>query len=303
METKRGVYFLANDAVLDLSIAFLNSFRKFNPDIPLCLLPYNEDCEKTYGFSRKYNFFIYPNNEVLIACDNISKNYFSYVSGNFRKLAMWEGPFEEFIYIDTDTVVLENVEFSYRFLSEYDFITSHSNIPSIRKFVWKDSIYSVNVLSQDQINYATNCGFITSHKKALSLSLVQQNLNTTLKIKDHMELGCVEQPFLNYLFVTSGKYTSLLVLFFTSPFREEVAFEQWGGRKDGVVKNGRIYFPNEKAPTFLIHWAGIYRPNNFERWFFKKFLPSLGIKKEMPCISYFLPYRRLWKYYRYLNEN
>lgn len=300
METKRGVYFLANDVVLELSIAFLNSFRSFNPDIPLCLIPYNENYKKIYELSSKHNFFIYPNKEALSICDDISKKIFSYVSGNFRKLAMWEGPFEEFIYIDTDTVVLANVEFSYKFLAEYDFITSHSHIPSIRRFVWKDSIYKLNVLSRNQINYATNCGFITSHKKALPLILVHEKLKKAIEIKEHMELMCVEQPFLNYLFVTSGKYTSLLYLFFTNPFREELAFEQWGGRKEGVINKGKIHFRNEKVPTFLLHWAGIYRPNNFEKWFFKIFLPCLGIKKEVPCISYFLPYKRLWKYYRYL---
>jgi len=34
----RGVYFIANDAVIDIAIAFLNSFRRHNAAMPLCMI-------------------------------------------------------------------------------------------------------------------------------------------------------------------------------------------------------------------------------------------------------------------------
>jgi hypothetical protein len=41
--TRRGVYFLANDGILDMAIAFLNSFPTYNPSIALCLIPNADD--------------------------------------------------------------------------------------------------------------------------------------------------------------------------------------------------------------------------------------------------------------------
>jgi hypothetical protein len=331
MNTKRGVYFLANDYILELVIAFLKSFRKFNPDIPLCLIPYDSNFKKVANLKNIYNFSIFSDDEVLDACDKISMSFYDSGSGSFRKLALWEGPFDEFIYIDSDTVVLTNVEFSFKYLSEYDFITSHSSVPSIRKWVWKDSIDNVSVLSKEQINYAANTGYIISYKKALPLALAQEKLSAGLELKEHMELFCGEQPFLNYLFVTSGKYTSLFTLFNKDPF-QKIPLEFWGGDK-GVVVKGNIYFMNENnnpVPTsgefrqnsfekwlyiklfrfwsikkemqiLLVHWAGIYRPNNFEKWAYHKLFKFLGIKA--PCASFFMPNKQLWKYYRYMKIN
>lgn len=301
MSIKRGVYFLANDKTLELSIAFLNSFRKFNPDMPLCLIPYNSDCKGITGLSNKYNFSILTDDQVLNACDKISINFYGHISGSFRKLSLWNGPFDEFIYIDTDTVVLTNVEFSFKLLSDYDFITSHSSIPDIRKWVWKDSIYNANVLSEEQINYSANTGYIISHKKALPLTLVLKKLDAALKIKDHMELWCGEQPFLNYLFVTSGKYTSILSIF-RKQYSLNLPLEKWAAQKFGITFRGKVYFPKNKHQILLVHWAGVYKPTNFEIWIYKKLFKFFGIKKDIPKISFFMPYKRLWKYYRYMKK-
>lgn len=301
MNIRRGVYFLANDKILDLSIAFLNSFRRNNPDISLCLIPFDCNFKNLENLCDKYNFSIFEDQEILNACDQISIRFFDKIWGQFRKLAMWEGPFDEFIYIDSDTVVLSNVEFSFKYLSDYDFITSHSNIPSIRHWVWKESIYTVSRLSRDQIDYAANTGYIISHKTALPLASSQKKVTEAIEIKDHMELFCGEQPFLNYLFVTSGKYTSLLTLSINNP-DQNIPHEQWGGRKDGVVTRGNIYFPNVINPILLIHWAGIYRLNKIENWCYLKLFQLLGIKKEIPITSFFMPNKRLWNYYRYMNK-
>lgn len=302
MNIKRGVYFLANDKIQELAIAFLNSFRKFNPDIPLCLIPYDSNFKEIASLSDRYNFSIFTGNEILNICDKISNRFLDYTAGNFRKLALWEGPFDEFIYIDIDTVVLQNIEFCFQYLSEYDFVTSHSNMPSTRKWVWKDSIYKTNFLGIDQINYATNTGYIISYKKALPLKLVTENINAALELKDHMQLWCTEQPLLNYLFVTLGKFTSLFIQYCKNPDKI-IPLEQWAGRKQGVVKNGHIHFSDDNTPVLLIHWAGIYRLTKLEKWVYYKLFKFFGIKKEIPVVSFFIPYKRLWSYYRYYSKH
>ena len=48
-------------------------------------------------------------------------------------------------------MVLANVNFAFRFLDEYDFVTSHSNLPEIMHWVWNRSIFSTGRLSHEQI--------------------------------------------------------------------------------------------------------------------------------------------------------
>ncbi len=47
MMTPQGIYTLANDVVYDQFIALLNSIeRNVSPDIPICVIPYDDRLEK-----------------------------------------------------------------------------------------------------------------------------------------------------------------------------------------------------------------------------------------------------------------
>ncbi|MEP7095320.1 MAG: hypothetical protein ABI793_14760, partial [Flavobacterium sp.] len=107
----QGVYFLANNKVLEMATAFLNSFRTHNKDISLCLIPYNNEFDQVKAMKDTYNFSIFDNEELLKICDDISLKFHGNVVGAYRKLVAWEGEFEQFIYIDIDTVVLDNLSF------------------------------------------------------------------------------------------------------------------------------------------------------------------------------------------------
>lgn len=272
----RGVYFLANDKVYDLAIAFLNSFRKHN-DFPLCLIPYNDNFDEIAALEKEFEFSVFDDNRVLKSCDEISRNFHGVTLGAYRKLSIWEGVFDEFIYIDVDTVVLDDVSFAFDGLRSYDVLVSHSNILENIKWVWKDSIYEADILSAKQIEFSASTGFLVSKKQSISLSEIDPYVNSAVKIKEHMELLCMEQPFLNYIFVTSGKkINSIRSLFLENNFKN-AKFEAWAGCPDGTVKEGKITFSNG-LPVFLLHWAGFKSLEEF-------------------------PYRDLWLAYRNMNEN
>ena len=204
----RGVYFLASDGTAELARAFLNSFRKYNPDIPLCLIPFNEEFRKLENLQDQFNFSIFSDRQMIESCDEISRRFHGHVRGEYRKFCIWEGAFEEFVYIDVDTVIL----------SDYDFVTAHSNMPEISAMVWRPSIRDAGKLSSGQIEFAANTGFVTSKLGALSMEEIKGKTEEALQLAEHMELFCKEQPLLNYLIVTSGKkYTSLFVLDYRNP--------------------------------------------------------------------------------------
>lgn len=278
----RGVYFLANDRILDLAIAFLNSFRLHNPAIPLCLIPFADDYAGVAALASRYRFSVWPDQETLERCDRLGEPFHGRVLGHYRKLAMWSGPFEEFVYIDCDTVVLRPVDFVFDLLDRHGFVTSHSNMRSIRQFVWRDSIYAQGRLDNLQIAYSANTGFVTSRRGLISLDEVEGRLEETLALAPHMALECCEQPLLNYLMVTSGhSYTSLFVIAVKSRDRT-VPLEEYAGHEQiGTVQDGRVTGPPGRPPTLLVHWAG--------EW---DWSGELG----QP-----IPHYDLWQYYRHLD--
>ena len=281
---KQGVYFMANNKVLDMTIAFLNSFRMHNKELALCLIPYNNDFEQIEALKEVYHFSIFDNQEQLESCDAISVKFHGNVCGAYRKLAAWEGNFEQFIYIDIDTVLLDSLSFVWANLKHCKIFTSHSNVPQIRKYVWKDSIYTKNKLNKSQIEFAANTGFIVSTKDTLPMSWVLDQVDEALTLKDDMVLFCMEQPFLNFLMVTSGYNYGSLSRFFLSDLSQKInrgiKLEFWAGSPRAKIKKGKLIAPN-RLPFFLVHWAGVWHENNGD------------LSK--------IPYQKLWEYYRNLD--
>lgn len=274
----RGVYFLANDRVYDQAVAYLNSFREQNPTIELCLIPFAQDTARIEALASRYGFGIWADADVLRRCDAIGERFHGRVFGHYRKLAAWEGEFDQFVYIDCDTVVLEPVDFVFRHLDRYGFVTARSDIAGLRKFVWRDSIYGASSLTREQIRYSANTGFIASRTDALHLKQVEAGLDDALALAGHMELLCCEQPLLNYLIVTAGRaYTSLWSLALRT--RDwSIPQEQWAGMSLDAIPNSRI----PQSPTLLVHWAGAWEKSRLE---------------GTP-----IPHRELWEHYRAMSE-
>jgi hypothetical protein len=280
--TQRGAYFLADDGILDMAIAFLNSFRTYNPSIALCLIPYADDVKQLASLRQQYNFTIWSDVATLQWCDEISRSFHGCTVGQYRKLAIWEGPFDQFVYIDSDTVVLHSIDFALRYLDRFDFLTSHSDMPQIRSWVWKDSVYATGALTNRQISYAANTGFLVSRRECLSHAQVQSRLPGALALAHHMELLCCEQPLLNYLIVTSGlRYASLYTIARTAGAWLSIPMELWAGRPSVVVRDGRIIHP--RKTVLMMHWAGEWERARDER-------------RQ-------IPYYDLWSYYRHLTPS
>ena len=277
-----GVYFLANDRVFDQAVAFLTSFRMSNPEIPLHLIPFAEDCERITALAARYGFTVSEDHETLHLCDAIGRPFHGKPLGHYRKLAIWSGPFDKFIYIDCDTVVLEPLDFVFELLTEYDVVTSHSNMPDLRRWVWRHSIYQTGALTAQQIGYAANTGFIASKAGLFDVRKALATADEALALAEHMELVCCEQPFLNYLIVTSGySYTSLLNIVKRTG-RRDIPLEYWAGRDIGEVREGRIVSPSDPK-VLLVHWAG--------EW----------VRAQVAGKA--IPHRELWQFYRFLHQD
>lgn len=291
----QGVYFLANDSVLDLAIAFLNSFRRYNPDLPLCLIPFREDAGRVLELRSRYNFSTFSRPDVLRRCDDIGVRFHGRVLGHYRKLAIWEGPFERFVYVDCDSVALGSFDGVFELLNTYDVLATHCNLTAHRKWVWRDSIYGVGDLDRTQIDYSCNTGFLCSRRGVLSLDEIERGLPHALELAPHMELMCAEQAFLNYLIVTSGKrFNSLQSLALADPSHRIPMVYQAGHNL--VASKGQLRSP-QLPPALLVHWSGHWLPTGFER-FVAGVLSKFGLNMPGFAVRFFMPNKGLWRYYR-----
>jgi len=262
LRAPRGVYFLANDWAYDQTVAFLNSFRLYNPTIPLCLVPFDADTQRLRTLADEYNFFVFEDPRTLAVADAVNVTFFTQ-NGVFRKLTMWNGPFEEFVYFDTDMIVLHSVDFMYDLLREYDFVFGASDYPTERHWTWLDSIESSGMLKPEQYNFAANAGLIASRRNALKFDELFQRALDALPLRKFMESSW-DQPFINYLAVTSGKYTSLHTLVRAGrplPIEAHVHDKRW------IFKAGSPPIcDGEEKPVLALHWAGTTHPR-YNAWY------------------------------------
>lgn len=119
------------------------------------------------------------------------------------------------------------------------------------------------MLSAEQINFAANTGFIVSKKNNITLDDIKLRLPDALQLSQHMELNCMEQPFLNYLIVTSNKPHTSLYMLLDSDIYPENYFEFWAGRKKKqFIKNQQTIQDDIIRDVFFMHWAGVWQINS-----------------------------------------
>jgi hypothetical protein len=104
-----GIYTLANDATLDWFIAFCESVRRHDPDMPLVVIPYDARVRRLSRLAARYRFDVLTEEE-LAPLDAIGRAISpDELPGTFRKLAVFWGSLSPFIYLDADLVTVASV--------------------------------------------------------------------------------------------------------------------------------------------------------------------------------------------------
>lgn len=253
----RGVYFLADDSVYELVIAFLNSLRSFNPLLQLCLVPYSSRCERIKNLADPYRFIIFEPNPLLQRFDELSLRFHTEPRGEYRKLALWSGPFDEFIYVDVDTVILGSFDRSFSYLTGADIIFGHSDIPGTQRWIWRNS--EELPFTTTERGFAAGTGFFVSRKGALDWPLIDDATRFGIQHRDALELHAKEQAFLNVLVLISGlRYTSFVRL--RRGGDASAPHECWAGDPRWKASDDLVCSYDDNAMNVLfIHWAGLGR--------------------------------------------
>jgi len=302
----RGIYFLCNDRLISLAIAFLNAFREHNPRLPLCLIPYkDDDIDELLSLSGTYDFSVFPDQGVLDGCDRISGRILPR-DHRFRKLAIWEGVFDQFIYIDVDNLVLEDISYLFDLLDTYSFVLCDSNIDGNEEWSWKESIYSSGLLTEAQIKFAANTSLIVSSRGKISLADLMRREQEIDAVVPHMKLACGEQPLLNYLISTSRYPSSSITELQKDDESSKIGLGYWAGNSSDldveikVLPGGKLALNDPSQRVTFIHWSGLWQATRFDHYV-RRILQLISLRRrDKVVIRWWFPYKKLWLYYRYL---
>jgi hypothetical protein len=269
------VYFLGNDNILEWAIAFLESYRCHNPDLPLTLIPFNDRTDRLQALSGRFAFRTL-NHPRLNDLDEIGRcilkdthpAHKQYLCGTFRKLAAFLGDFEQFFFLDADVVVLGDLQ---PFLA----VLPGSGKKLLYCDADMDQVYLTGPFRDRMIAEHGAVGFNTgafgSCRGALSLADIERLGEQALTVK-HSFVLTAEQPFLNYCFDVS----ELAYAHYRTVVDDTSRFH-WAGYPHYHDRQGwRVSDPS--APDVgnrvrFLHWAGV------------------GLRWSMPYRHVFLHYR------------
>lgn len=254
-----GVYFSANDAVYDWAVAFLNSYRRFNPHLPLYLIPFNDQCDRLLEVQAEYNFKIYTDASFkrLEAIGEAFELGHSTGVGKywFRRYASFWGPLDEFMYLDARQLVLANLKPYVTAPRTHEFDFMHYDCAL-------DQVYEPGPFRREMLRQNRARGFLSgmwSSKRGLfTMDEFEDLAEDALQIRDQLNPRNTDQAFINYCCdmkpVRYGHFAEVM---------GGICQEGWARQSGYVYKSGREYRRwdhggiDHKKRVVLLHWAGI----------------------------------------------
>ena len=274
----RGIYITANDKFIEQAIALLNSIRAYDTDTPIVLIPYDDKYQEVARIlNQSYGVQVYEDLEFI---ERLSNQLHKVFGGNFfarpnqfRKQACWFGPFDEFLYIDTDVVVFEKIADNLNYFSEYDFLCCDYQHAGGIKNVFTPKILEDNVLSQEDIKDIFNGGFWASKKNLISEDEIYETFAECAAHPEYFDFSqkTSDQPIINYMILKRVPRRFNIVR------RPGKGPGNWAGSQHFKYDGNRLIDTNVNQPLQYLHWA--------------------GIRMEPGC-----PYWDIWEHYRYLNS-
>jgi hypothetical protein len=252
----RGVYCLANDGVLDWFVAFCESLRAHAPDLPLVTIPFDGRTAELSELRGRYGFELLgdEHSESLARLDRIGERLWpgrAAAAHAFRKLVAFWGPLEDFVFLDSDIVVLEDPD---RFLDAY---AERRAVAPLMFFDWDiEMVYLPGELRERMVAAGSrgfNTGAFAGSSGSLSIEQLEELASEAEAVRDGFP-ETAEQPFLNFCVDSLG--------WRIRSFQEELddvavpwaGLEvEWSDHEGRVADRGRPDF-GKRLP--FLHWAG-----------------------------------------------
>ncbi|KOP28345.1 methionine synthase [Hapalosiphon sp. MRB220] len=209
---KAGIYTLANDAVYDQLVALLNSIeRNISPEIPVCIIPYNQQLNKiTEEIKSRPYVSLFDNwksiqrwddfvNQVWDAHPRAKQSQLTrpgwYKGFVHRKLAAFDGDFERFIFYDADSLVMKPIDDVLTKLDNYDLVFDdwEHDKPEAATDINLKLAASATSLTEAQLRSRIHCNsFFGSHQGLFG----REELNNFMyRLIEKREIEWINQKF------------------------------------------------------------------------------------------------------------
>jgi hypothetical protein len=255
-----GVYVLANDSVLAWFSAFVNSFRKYNPTLELCLIPFDDRHEQCKTIIESANGTVLSD---AAAFDELERIGAMLEGGRtttgpkwFRRYAAFTGPFDNFAYLDGRTVVLADVSGFAAAASTFDVPLVHCDV-AINQ-VYEDGPTRLGFCRQGK-GHGFLSGMWSSKRSLFKLDDMRKAADELLMLRDQMNPRNTDQFFINYLCDSRGMQTCHI-----ADLDSRLCHSAWARQhrhifedSNGVWRVWDFGGLQHRKQLFLLHWAGL----------------------------------------------
>jgi hypothetical protein len=259
----KGVYCLANDTVAEWFEAFIRSFRRFNPDMPLTLIPFNESISRLKALQSQFQFDIMAEAPCrrfdALAMPVMGTDR---LAGTYRKFACFFGPYDEFLFLDSDIVTITALPrlFEAFARSNYDFVFFDYNL---------DMAYTPGLATRMLAQYGSpgfNSGAFLSRKGVLREADLLPLAHQAATVRDGLIPGMLEQSFINYVMdVTRQRMTGIEKLL------PDLADRVWARQPFNFNPKTEVARTPARKILPFIHWPGCAHPTMVRPEIFLKY--------------------------------
>ncbi len=210
-----GICTLGNDRVYDQLVALLNSIEVIlGTETPVCIYPFDEQTKRLAAeIAKRPNVFLYENKESIERWDRFmaeaspaSMNRSKYrIYGGHRRFCAFDGPFDKFVYMDADTLLMNSLDPIFQKLDEYDCIVYDF------QFNQPEYVYNIKspkllkVFPQERLHNEIFCsGFYASKKGFFQKDKTEWLLEQLKAGEAEILFPTGDQPVVNYMFMKSG---------------------------------------------------------------------------------------------------
>jgi hypothetical protein len=249
----RGAVCLGNDAVIDWLIAFCASFCRHNPDLPLTLIPFDEQIERSRELITDYGYTVFAG-PSLEQMDRLGDAYFPgdpIKLHTMRKFCAWES-YRTFLYLDADVVVLRSLQPYFDALdsSGADFMHFATDMSQ----VYRPGPLLERMLSEHD-SAGFNSGVFIGRRGQLTTERVVALADSVADLRPQF-VDNLEQTFINYCVDVTDLRKADANEELDSMAVAGALMRIVGSGDDFVLEDRRV--PYSGRPVSLIHWAGYF---------------------------------------------